>query len=73
MNISFLEGNKVNENQKGYLITKAFNYLRQVCIECQRLILKNDTQMDQEWKNIFGKRIKKDGLTKMLEEEKCIV
>ena len=47
----------MNENQKGYIITKAFNYLQQVCRECQRIIYKIDSQMDQEWKNIYGNRI----------------
>jgi hypothetical protein len=45
------------ENKKGYQITIVFNCVQQVCKECQRLIFKIDSQMDQEWKNIYGNRI----------------
>ena len=73
MNISFLEGNKVNENQKGHLISKAFNYLRQVCRECQRLIFKIDSQMDQEWKNIYGNGITRDVSASLQEPDRWIL
>ena len=36
------------ENKKGYQITIVFNCVQQVCKECQRLIFKIDSQMDQE-------------------------
>lgn len=62
----------MSDIQKGHQITSAFLYLQQVFKECQHLIFKIDSQLDPEWKNLYGNRITRDVSANLQDPERWI-
>lgn len=50
----------MSDIEKGSQITLAFQYIKQLFKECQRLIFKIDNHMAPEWSNLYGNRITRD-------------